>query len=126
MVKILLINPALTGNLNAGIYTIKVPLGLAYIAAYLEKCGYKVEIIDCLAYYENIKKISDGIFRIGLPDEELTEKIRKIKPDIIGISCAYTSYEKDSFRTAEIVKKICPKGLIVLVEPIVLQIHLQF
>jgi len=111
--KILLINHSLTGNLAAGISTIKVPLGLAYIAGYLEKHGFEVEIIDCLAYYENIKEISKGIFKIGMSDEELAEKIKKINPDIVGISCAYTSYEKDSFRTAEIVKKVCPKSLVV-------------
>src|SRR3989344_2056206 len=103
--KILLINPALSGTLSAGIFTIKVPLGLTYIAAVLEKNNFEVKIIDCMAYYENIEKISEDKYRIGLPENELIKQIREYNPDITGIACAYTIHENDSFKIAEIVKK---------------------
>jgi len=111
--KILLIRPSLTGNLSSGIYTIKVPLNLAYIAGYLEKKGYKPEILDCLAYYEKIQDI-DGEKRVGLSDKKIEEKIREISPDIVGLSCSYTVYEKDSFRVSKIVKKVNKKILVVV------------
>ena len=103
--KVLLINPSLTGNLASGIFTVKVPLGLAYIAAYLEKFGYSTEILDCMAYYENIEKIGESEYRIGMPEKDIIEKIREFKPDIVGINCSYTIYEKDVFRIARIVKE---------------------
>ena len=103
--RILLINPALSGNLSSGIFTVKVPLGLAYIAGYLEKKGYKPEILDCMAYYENTEKIGDSNYRIGLPKEDICREIRRIKPDIVGVSCSYTIYEKSAFEIAQIVKE---------------------
>ncbi len=103
--KILLINPSLTGLFSAGIGTVKVPLGLAYIAAYLEKYGYEVKIIDCVANYENVKHIKNDIYRIGLSEDRLAQSIKEYNPQIVGISCSFTIYEEDSFRIAKIVKE---------------------
>ncbi len=103
--KILLINPPITGSLSAGIFTIKVPLGLAYIAAYLEKQGHKPEILDCMTYYKEIEKQKDESYRIGLSEEEIIKKIRDFNPDIVGISCSFSIYEKDSTRIAKLVKQ---------------------
>jgi len=102
--KILLINPPITGNLCAGIFTIKAPLGLAYIAGYLEKKGHKPEILDCLAYYEEIEKQKNGSYRIGLSEKKIIQKIKNFNPDIVGISCSFSIYEKDSTRIAKLVK----------------------
>jgi len=104
--KILLINPPITGEFSAGIFTIKSPLGLAYIAAYLEKQEFEPQILDCMAYYNEMKKIEDKS-RIGLSEEKIIEKIKEFNPDIVGISCSFSIYEKDSFRIAEIVKENC-------------------
>lgn len=104
-VKILLINPPLTGSLASGIFTIKVPLGLAYIAGYLEKKGHKPEILDCMAYYDEIKKQKDGSYRVGLAEEKIIKKIREFNPDIVGISCSFSIYEKDSIKIAKLVKE---------------------
>jgi len=46
--KILLINPPLTGYLDA-FFSVTEPLGLAYIAAMLEKNGFNVRILDAVA-----------------------------------------------------------------------------
>ncbi len=103
--RILLINPALTGSLISGIFTVKVPLGLAYIAAYLEKEKFSPQIIDCMAYYDLIEKLGKDNYRIGLSEKELIRQIQEINPDVVGISCSYTIHENDSFRVAELVKK---------------------
>jgi len=105
MTKILLINPPLTGSLVAGIYTVKVPLGLAYIASYLEKQGYTLKILDCMAYYEEIEKREDGKYRVGLSEKEIIKKIESVNPDVVGVSCSFSIYEKDSIKIAELVKK---------------------
>ncbi len=111
--KILLINPALSGALQSGIFTIKVPLGLAYIASYLEKKGYSPEILDCMAYYENIIQIDEGKHRIGLPEKDIAKKIKEFRPDIVGVACGYTIHEADSMKIAELVKRI-DKGIFVV------------
>lgn len=103
--RILLINPALSQGLNYGIFTVKVPLGLAYLAGYLEKLGYSPEIMDCMAYYEYIEKIGGDKYRTGLPEKQIIEKLKEFNPDIIGVTCGYTIYEEDSIRIAELVKK---------------------
>jgi len=103
--KVLLINPPLTGDLSAGIYTTKTPLGLAYIAGYLEKYDYPVIILDCMAYYDQIVKLKNGTFRVGLSEEKIVKKIKEFNPDIVGLSCSFTVYEKNSLRIAELVKK---------------------
>ena len=103
--KILLINPPLTGKLSSGICTVKVPLGLAYIASYLEKQGYTLQILDCMAYYEEIEKRSDGNYRIGLSERKIIQKIKSFNPDVVGVSCSFSIYEEDSIKIAELVKK---------------------
>ena len=103
--KILLINPPLTGNFSAGIGTIKTPLGLAYIAAYLEKFGYKPKILDCMAYYEHIERLENENFRVGLPEKKIIKKIKEFSPDIVGISGSFTVYEKNSLDIAKLVKE---------------------
>jgi len=103
--KILLISPPLTGSFSAGIFTIKVPLGLAYIASYLEKQEYHTEILDCMAYYEEIEKKDDDNYRVGLSEKDIIRKIKNFNPDIVGISCSFTVYEKDSIEVAKLVKQ---------------------
>lgn len=48
------------------------PLGLGYIATYLERAGINVEVIDCV---KETKSVS-----------EIVNLINKIKPDYIGIN----------------------------------------
>ncbi len=78
--KILLINPPTYNHgknsrflEKAPIPTYSMPLGLGYIASFLEKEGYEVSIID--AY---VKKYSY---------EKIGEIIREQKPHVIGITC---------------------------------------
>jgi radical SAM superfamily enzyme YgiQ (UPF0313 family) len=55
------------------IQTYTMPLGLGYIASFLEKAGYDVSIID--AYARN------------LTFDEIERSIYRLNPNIIGISC---------------------------------------
>ena len=83
------------------------PLGLCYIAGYLEKHGYKnVTVLDA----RSLSK--DRVIRVGnralygLTDEEIKDYIEKLNPDIIGISCMYTAYSGDAHRVARIIKEM--------------------
>jgi len=88
-------------------------LGLAYLAAYLEKFNYPVKILDTVAEggKRELKKEKKTVY--GLADEEIATEIKRSAPDIVGISCLYTAYAGDAHRVAAIVKKVNPSILVV-------------
>jgi len=92
------INTRLPASLNKmqGLYP---PLGLLYIAAVLEKNGHKVQVLDSQAF--------------NLTTAETKERIRKAKPDIVGIT-AMTPTVKGAFEAARLSKEVYPKVPVVL------------
>jgi len=88
--KIQLINPP--ALFNPGALTAlrpSLPLGLAYIAAILEKGGYKVGVIDAIS--EGIDRVVKwrNLYCNGLSNEDI---IKRIKPDtsVIGIGSMFS------------------------------------
>jgi len=75
--KIILINPAQVESSGNSFYNaispVALPLGLAYLAAVLEKDNIEVSVID---QYAN-----------GMNNNEVVETIESIGPDLVGISC---------------------------------------
>ena len=69
------------------------PLGLAYVAAALEKNGYPVEI------YDN--------YLLGRSIEEVKAEIRKRQPEIVGITCSSLTYSR-CVEMAKAVKEAYP------------------
>lgn len=118
--KILLIDPPVTRphDFSAARCRVSVfpPLGLAYIAAVLEKKGYEVVIVDALL--EGIeageRDQAEGLYRYGLSDEELAKRIQTAKPDVIGISCLFSNKDWDMRSLAGIAKKVCPECPVVV------------
>jgi radical SAM superfamily enzyme YgiQ (UPF0313 family) len=91
--KILLINPAIS-NVYGGLPpSVQIPLGLAYIAAVIEKEGYPVEIVDVEAE--------------GITPQKLLEKIFDFKPSIVGFTCTTPTF-KSAIETATLIKKKFP------------------
>ena len=74
------------------------PLGIMYIASYLEKAGFQCDVLDCL------------VERYKLSD--LREFLSKNKYDIIGFTMM-TNSALDAFASAKIAREICPEALIV-------------
>src|SRR3989344_6038574 len=110
----LLLNPPLRGHINTGLDNLKVPLGLAYIAAYVRKKGFdNVKILDAKARGD-ITKINEELWHFGMPYDELKNYIKEHRPKIVGIHCAYTVYEDDVFKAAEIIKSV-DKNIYVIV-----------
>ena len=68
------------------------PLGLAYIAACLEALSIPVRILDCvLDGYNTELKLDDGTRAYGLRGGELLARIADYRPDLIGISCLFST-----------------------------------
>lgn len=56
------------------------PLGLSYLAAYLRKNGFSVDIIDAAT--------------LGLTEDDLIQKIRDKNPSMVGLSCLTPTYHR--------------------------------
>ncbi len=78
------------------------PLGLAYIAAVLEKNGFQVEI------YDN--------YLLERPIEEVKLEIRRRSPQIVGITCNSLTYQR-CLELAKAVKEVCPTCAVVVGGP---------
>jgi anaerobic magnesium-protoporphyrin IX monomethyl ester cyclase len=75
------------------------PLGLAYVAATLEKAGFQVEILDNY----NLKK----------PIEEVKQEIKRLEPEIVGITCGSVTYRR-CIETSQAVKEVIPSCKVVV------------
>lgn len=108
--KILLINPPAQNTLKGNNPPIidqergyNPPLGLLYLAGYLEKyTSHQVEVLDT-----QVEELSY---------EELETRLRNIKPDVVGIT-AMTFTLIDVLKTAKLVKRISNNIKIVLGGP---------
>lgn len=109
--KILLIHPYITSDGRDTVLT--EPLGLAYLAACLTE--HEVKIIDLYAMGFNELTEVDGLFRRGISEEKkIAEMIKAFSPDVVGITCNFTSYAPDAYEVAQIAKSSINKTLIVL------------
>ena len=83
------------------------PLGLAYLAAWLEKEGHDVSILDGRGSRHDKTQFETSV-RYGLSDEKILTEVENFNPDIIGISNMWTAYSGDPHRVANIIKKKYP------------------
>jgi radical SAM superfamily enzyme YgiQ (UPF0313 family) len=115
--KVLLINPPIEVFPEEFISVVP-PLGLAYIAAVLEKVGHEVRIMDCLAlsWRKPQEMIRGGkrISRLSPGLDYIVSFIKKSNPQIVGISNLFTSTEKETYRLAKLIKKLLPQVPIVV------------
>ncbi len=107
--KILFLNPAFDYYTNN--FMRLEPLSIGYLAAYLEERGYKIEILDAAA--GNAKQ-QGSRWHYGLDDAEVIEKIKNIKPDLVGINCFSTWRIESALCAAKLVKEISHKIITVL------------
>ncbi len=106
--KILLIQPPLTTHIDLSTEPkgIHPPIGLAYIAAVLEK-DYDVTILDSVVEgYETEIRLDDSRIRYGLTFEEVKDRIEALQPDVVGVSNLFSSGFRDATQICSLVKKI--------------------
>jgi magnesium-protoporphyrin IX monomethyl ester (oxidative) cyclase len=71
------------------------PLGLAYLAASLDAVGHQPHIIDAvLDGYQNEWSVAPDCLAYGLPPESIAEKISLGGPDLVGLSCLFSTQDK--------------------------------
>jgi len=107
--KVLLVAPPLT-FLPFEKPRVVAPLGLAYIAAFLEKSGHEVRILDSVGSgWRNREPVSVGghdFVRVGLPAQKIQGAVADMRPDVVGISCLFSSQAHNAHAVAKMVKFI--------------------
>lgn len=109
--KILLIHPYVTTD-NPHI-VLTEPLGLACLTSYLQ--DFDVEILDLFALgFTEIQKIGP-LYQKGLSNRnKIISFISKFNPEIIGITCNFTSYAPDTYEIARLIKDNFKDILVIL------------
>jgi magnesium-protoporphyrin IX monomethyl ester (oxidative) cyclase len=82
------------------------PLAIAYVAAVLEK-QHKVSIIDSPTEgWGNLQQVDGTKYRVGLTNEEISNRIRWLSPDVVGINIPFSGWSNGAFEVASLVKDI--------------------
>jgi anaerobic magnesium-protoporphyrin IX monomethyl ester cyclase len=98
--KVALVNPpTLKGVFHHQLF---VPIGLAYLAAVLEKDEHEIAVIDCPA--------------LGMGQEELKRKLETFQPDLVGVT-SMTPTIQSALQSTRIAKKTCPNATVVIGGP---------
>ena len=98
--RIALVNPP--PPLEAFVHYQNPLIGLAYMAAVLDKNGYKVTVIDCPP--------------LNMTYEGLKREIARFEPDIVGITSVTVTFSS-ALQAAHVTKESCPRALVVLGGP---------
>jgi anaerobic magnesium-protoporphyrin IX monomethyl ester cyclase len=125
MTKVLLINPPQLFYPGSDAPAGNLPLGLMYIAAVLDKAGYKTEILDAFMTDSSFLKAGDTI-EVGMPYGKIKEEIQRRKPDIVGVANPFSCQVDNAVRVGNIAKEIDPNILTVVGGPHVSAMPLEF
>ena len=131
--KILLIQPPIQDFYHTSIRT--QPIGLAYLAASLQRYDHEVAILDCqtgqkrsipipseLSYLQDFYPFADrspfklysGYYHFGMSWDEIRKRIENSKADVFGISSSFTPYHGEALEIARIIKEWNRKKVVVM------------
>lgn len=104
--RVCLINPPRLHPKAWGKPVVYPPIGIAYVAAVLEK-QHKVSIIDSPTEgWKNLEQINETNYRMGLANQEIAERIKRWSPDIVEINIPFSGWSKAAFEVASVVKSV--------------------
>lgn len=93
------------------------PLGLAYIAATTLESGHEISLIDARAEgWEKAQETREK-YCLGLGFEKIVERVRKISPDMVGITVPFSMIAQSAFEVARRVKEMDESVITVLGGP---------
>ena len=99
-VRVVLVNPP--PPLGAFVHYHNPLIGLAYIAAVLEKNGYEVAVVDCPP--------------LNMTYEGLKREIVRLKPDIVGITSVTVTFSS-ALQATRVIKEVYPQTITILGGP---------
>ena len=121
MKKIILVAPYLTmyksDTLN--LHSIKrmmwvPPLGIGYISSFLKLHGYNPKILDCVSSPDGSIDDLGKYIRFGLSPDKVKEYFKKEQPEVVGISCNFTSFSMDALEIAAIAKQANKDTIVIM------------
>lgn len=113
--KVLLIQPPAFCNNVRGDMNPNLPLGIAYIAAMLEKNGYSVKMLDAFieGWFQETR-VNENVLLVGLRFKDIKEIIADYAPDVVGITSMFTMQRRNAHRVAAIAKEVNPSTFVIL------------
>lgn len=108
--RVMLIYPPVTFSPQC-VKQSQVPLGIAYIAAVIRD-QVEVNVLDAAVEgYEHEEKAGDKLLRYGLSFAEIERRIKEFKPDLVGISCIFSSQFGNVAQVAKAAKRVDPDAI---------------
>ncbi|MFO8058735.1 MAG: cobalamin-dependent protein [bacterium] len=91
-----------------------LPMGIAYLGAVLREY-YDVRLLDAVAEGHHLERdVEDQrVFQYGLSPDMIMERVRAYEPDVVGLSCLFSSQFPAVAELARLVKKWNPEALTV-------------
>jgi len=115
--KILLVNPPRTYYTGSKGIRIGLPLGLMYVAAFLEKHDYRPKVFDFLIHPKaKVVETKKGT-RHGVAEAEFLKVLQEERPDIVGITNPFTAQLNNALRVAQLVKNVNKKIITIIGGP---------
>lgn len=112
--KIIIINPPCLDRRSNYTSAATMPLGIAYLAAYLKKNGIDVKIIDALGEaIDRIRRYDDKFDIIGLGFDEIVRRVDH-DTDVIGISANFSVQQRLLLNLLRTLKNAFPKTTIIV------------
>ena len=104
--RVCLINPPRIQPKVWGKPNIVPPIGLAYVAAVLEK-DHDVCIIDAPTEGRlNLQEVDGTTYRVGLSNEEIAGRVERWSADVVVIEIPFSGWAKAAFEVASAVKDV--------------------
>ncbi|HII85293.1 TPA: radical SAM protein [Candidatus Bathyarchaeota archaeon] len=104
--RVCLINPPRIQPKAWGKPNVYPPISLAYVAAVLEK-NHKVSIIDAPTEgWQSLKEDLGNTYRVGLSDDQITDRLQRFSPDVVGIEVPFSGWSRTAFSVASTVKAL--------------------
>ena len=92
---------------------VSLPLGLLYLAAAIEKKGYRAEIIDgIMPLGDRFEGAGENFF--GITFEEMKRRVSREDFDIVGISAQYTFQWANALKMARLCKEVNPSCKVIV------------
>ena len=115
--RVALISPQVIGA-REQVRKAQPPLGIASLAAVLEKSGCcDLLLIDAVVEdFNNVISVNDNplFVKFGMSDDKIVDKLMLFEPDLVGISLLFSSQSECSFSLAKAIKKWSPGMPIIL------------
>lgn len=113
-VTVLLLHPPITIDRGeAEHFGLYPPLGLAYLAAELERCDIAVAVAD-LQLPGTLTPTGAGLCRLGRSDADIEALLVRLAPKVVGIGNNFTSFSDDALALARLVRRVLPEALVVM------------